>query len=230
MRRPTRRGLVALLTAASVLLLSAALPADEPPQVDKDGLKLVKRTKERLVYLRDGASFSQYHKIQVLDCYVEFQKNWQRDYNSDTSSLSQRVNDSDIERMKKGLADMFKKAFTEELSKNGGYTIVDAAGPDVLVLRPALINVTVTAPDIMSANVRAVVVRSAGSATLYLELWDSASNTILARVADSQSDYQPIPQRASGVTNVAAADTMMRDWAKQLRQHLEAARSQTPAS
>jgi hypothetical protein len=32
------------------------------------------------------------------------------------------------------------------------------------------------------------VIRSAGSMTLYLELWDSMTNTILARVMDAQTD------------------------------------------
>ena len=74
--------------------------------------------------------------------------------------------------MKTGLAAEFKKVFTEELQDKGGYQVVETAGPDVLVLRPALVNVEVNAPDIMSAGVNATVVRSAGQMTLFLELWD----------------------------------------------------------
>jgi len=53
-----------LALGVSVCLLFACarvLDASEPaPQVSKDGLQLQKQTKQRLVYLKPGASFSQY--------------------------------------------------------------------------------------------------------------------------------------------------------------------------
>ena len=51
--------------------------------------------------------------------------------------------------MKAGLAAEFKKVFTDELQNKGGYQVVTTAAPDVLVLRPALLNVEVNAPDLM---------------------------------------------------------------------------------
>jgi len=219
-----------LALGVSVCLLFACarlLDASEPaPQVSKDGLQLQKQTKQRLVYLKPGASFSQYDRVAILECYVEFRKNWARDYNSEHVGLENQVTDSDIQRMKSALSAEFKKVFVNQLTK-GGYQVVDTAAPDVLVLRPALVNVDATAPDLMTANMERTVVRSAGQMTLYLELWDSTTNTILARVMDAEADQQPFAQTANRVTNTAAADTILKSWADELVGHLNAVRGKT---
>jgi RNase H-fold protein (predicted Holliday junction resolvase) len=107
--------------------------------------------------------------------------------------------------------------------------VVDTAAPDVLVLRPALVNVDATAPDLMTANMERTVVRSAGQMTLYLELWDSTTNSILARVMDAEADREAIAQPANRVTNTAAADAILKGWADELRDHLDAVRGKTKA-
>ena len=221
-------GLIACLGAAFAMghppLASAA---DPPPQVTSDGLQLQKSTKTRLVYVKPGATLAPYKRVAILDCYVEFEKNWQKDYNQSKVSLDGRVTDKDVEKMKTALAAAFKKVFTEELQKNGSYPVVDTAAPDVLVLRPALLNVEVNAPDIMSADIRSTVVRSAGQMTLYLELLDSTTNTIIARVLDAQADDETFANRASSVTNMAAADRILKDWAVELRERLDAVQGGT---
>lgn len=220
----TRRFAPLIATCAATLLASAGLPAGEPaPAVSADGLQLVKQTKQRLVYRKPGASFAKYQRVAILDCYVELQKGWQENYNR-SASPDARVTDADVQRIKTALADEFKRVFTEELQKNSGYQVVDVTAPDVLLLRPALVNVAVTAPDVRTANMRAVVVRSAGQATLFLELFDSATSTILARVMDAKADNQPIGQIANRVTNTAAANAVLTSWAVELRGFLDAVR------
>jgi hypothetical protein len=98
---------------------------------------------------------------------------------------------------------------------------VDIAAPDVLVLRPALLNVEVSAPDLMTPGINATVVRSAGQMTLFLELWDSTTNTLLARVMDAEADNDAFAKQANRVTNVQAADRILRDWAHELRERLD---------
>src|SRR5262250_1607063 len=110
-------GVSACLAFAFPRVLQANEP---PPQVTKDGLQLSKQTKERLVYLKPGAKFSQYKRVAILECYVEFRKNWARDYNSEHVQLENQVTDADIQRMKTTLSAEFKKVFANELTK-GGY-------------------------------------------------------------------------------------------------------------
>ena len=154
---------------------------------------------------------------------VEFAKDWQKDYNDDRMGLSSRVSQKDMDRIKAGVAAEFKKIFTDELQTKGGYEIVDTAAPDVLVLRPAIINLVVTAPDLMTPDMSATVVESAGQMTLYLEFYDSVTSKIFARVIDPKADNRGMAQVANRVTNKAAADRILRDWAVKLRKHLDAA-------
>jgi uncharacterized protein DUF3313 len=219
-----QRTLLACLCVGLILAFPPKPSAkDPPPQTTKDGLVLKSQTNTRLVYLKPGASFSKYDRVAILDCFVEFQKDWQQNYNSNVMDPSNMVTDQKVQQMKAWLAAEFKKEFTAELKK-GGYQVVDFGAPDVLILRPALVNVQVTAPDIMSAGIEATVVRSAGAATLYLELWDSVSRTLLGRVMDAEADQQPFAQQANAVTNAAAADFILKNWADDLVKHLDTAR------
>jgi hypothetical protein len=77
----------------------------------------------------------------------------------------------------------------------------------------------------MTPGINATVVSSAGSATLYLELWDSVTNTLLACAMVSQADQQFEGRVADSVTNRQAADFILKSWADNLVNHLKAARS-----
>ena len=220
----------AAIVALSFALALTAAPlvraAEPPPQETKDGLKLTKQTKTRLVYVRPGASFAPYKRVAILDCYVEFSKDWLDDYNRDQRDPSRRIRESDLDRAKADLSAQFKKFFTDELHNKGGYQVVDTAAPDVLVLRPALLNIRVSAPDLMSAGRSVTYVESAGQMTLYLELLDSTTKTVLARGMDAQADPNSFRQRSSSVTNRAAADRILQGWAKELRERLDVVRAQ----
>jgi hypothetical protein len=115
----------------------------------------------------------------------------------------------------------------DELQNKGGYQIADVVAADVLILRPALLNVEVNAPDLMTADLGSTIVRSAGQMTLYLELWDPSTKTILARVEDAQADEQAFAQRANRVTNKAAADRILQEWAEELRKRLDTVKGKT---
>jgi hypothetical protein len=217
-------GMCAVLAVGSV---SSVLAKDAPPETTPEGLVLQKSTKSRIVYLKPGATFTQYNRVAILEPLVDFEKDWQKDDNSSRMGLDGRVSDKDIERMKAGLAAEFKKVFTKELQDKGGYQVVTTAAPDVLVLRPALLNVEVNAPDIMTAGINATVVRSAGQMTLFLELWDSSTNTLLARIMDAAADNDSFAKQANRVTNTQAADRILGDWAHELRVRLDEIKGKT---
>ena len=81
----------------------------------------------------------------------------------------------------------------------------------------------------MAAGRSATYVESAGAMTIYLELWDSVSNTVLARVIDGRVDPSLYGQRSSSVTNWAAAERMLRSWADELRNRLDLVRGKDVA-
>jgi hypothetical protein len=218
----TRYGVQILLVVSLAVGYSPQLSAkDKLPEVSHDGLHLQKHTELRAVYLKPGATLDQYDKVAILDCYVAFKKNWQRDYNEDVIGLDRRITTKDMEEIKKRVADEFKKVFTTELQTKGGYQVVDYGAKDVLVLRPGIINLVVNAPDTMSPGMSTTFVASAGQMTLYLELYDSVTSDIIARIIDPEGGRGGgIAEIGGRVTNTAEADRIMRRWADILRSHL----------
>ena len=128
-----------------------------------------------------------------------------------------------MDRIKSDVADLFQQVFTETLEADDGYEVVDQADHDVLLLRPAIIDLDVTAPDTMTAGRTRTFTASTGAATLYIELYDSVSGQIIGRAADRQA-----ARRAGGtiswsnrVTNSAEARRMFAGWADTLRVFLD---------
>jgi hypothetical protein len=211
-------------TLAAALLLAlvttSAQAKDKLPSVSADGLHLVPDTKLAAVYKKPGADLSQYDKVALLDTYVAFRKHWQRDHNREVP-FSERVDDRDMERIKKRAAQEFAAVFTKVLSEEGGHQIVSEGGTGVLILRPALMNLEVTAPDILTAGISHPVLTSSGSVTLYMELYDGKTGDIIGRVLDSRSaDNLGIPRVANSVTNKANFDRVLRRWAEILNENL----------
>jgi hypothetical protein len=206
-------------------LAPAVFAADELPKTTPDGMQLVKQTKSRIVYAMPGATLDSYTKVALVDCYVAFKKDWDKDYNRSTP-IDRRVRPDDMERIKKDMAAEFRKVLTEELTK-AGHEVVDQTGPDVVIIRPAIINLDVMAPDVRGPGMSHVIVRSAGSMTLYMELIDSTTSATFAKVIDAEADRETFAQQANRVTNRAAADRILRSWAKELANHLGAAKEDT---
>jgi hypothetical protein len=222
-----------LFLLASVIMTmtmaSSVWAKDKLPEVSSDGLHLIKNSKVRIAYAKPGASLEKYSRVKILDCYVQFEKNWQREYNMDEVGLSGRVSDKDAEAIKKRLAAAFNKAFTKELTKKG-HQVVTETGDDVLLLRPALINVKVNAPETMSSGFAQTYVASAGQMTLYLEMYDSKTSTLLARVIDPEAGNNGgVAMNANRVTNTAEADRIFNHWALLLSNHLGQMQQSTSA-
>ncbi|HSD17942.1 MAG TPA: DUF3313 family protein [Thermomonas sp.] len=213
---------LACLCAASC---ATAVARDPIPQVSPEGMRLQQSKDARIVYKRDGVDFGKYRQFKLLDAHIAFEKNWQRQYNRDHVGM-QRVRDEDMERLKKELSSEFRRIFEAELV-GGGYELTNEQGPGVLVLQPDIADLVVTAPDLKVANMNTVI-RSAGAMTLHLELHDGASNEILARIIDRQAEDEDYARVATRISNKAAANDILEDWAKKLRSQLDAARASNP--
>lgn len=216
---------LSVLGACLVSVMTATVAfakTEKPPEVDADGLHLVKSDKSGVVYKLPGATLAGYDAVLLVDCLVEFRKNWMRDYNRGSVDLQSRVNQDDVDRIKKGLAEEFNKVFTKVLTEDG-FKVVEERGENVLVVRPAIINLDVTAPDMKRSGPGNTWVRSAGEMTLYAELYNAANNELIGRVLDAEADPDNMAQIANSVTNRAAADAILRDWAKRLSKHLQQA-------
>lgn len=203
---------------ATWLAATGVAAAGDLPQTSHDGLELRKSKVASVLYVRPGADFSRYKRLAILECPVAFSGDWEREQ----SRTRNRLSVEDMEKMKKDLAAEFLGIFTDELQNKGGYQIVGSAADDVLVLRPAIVDLYVTAPDTMTAGRSYTLSESAGAMTLFLEIYDSVTGQILARVVDRETSRGSgrIEWR-NGVTNKAEADRILRRWASALRTRLD---------
>ena len=145
-----------LASGALGALLPTAVSADEPPQ-EWDGLTRVKSKQLDHVYKLPGADFSGYKRVRLDPIEVEFDKNWNP--NDSQRGASRRLTNDDLEKIKKALAEEFRRVFTEELTENG-YQVVTEDDDDVLRVSAAIVNLYITAPDKMSPDA-AVITRRA---------------------------------------------------------------------
>ena len=220
-----RVSLTILTLIFSFTTMSSVWAKKDLPAFNDEGMELVKNSDLATVYADPGADLSIYNRIMLLDATVAFKKNWKRNQNR---SNPLKVRDSDMVKIQQEVADIFREVFTQELV-DGGYVITDEVGEDVLLVKPEIVDLDVTAPDIRSSARSSTYAESAGEMTLNLELFDSLTNDKIAKATDRKRD------RTSGlrmewrtsVSNRADARYMMTAWAKALRSALDEARAST---
>ena len=220
---PGKIFLLLVMAVAVAGLSSLSVRSIDAPQTTYDGLVLDPDSDLALLFVKPDADFSVYDKFLMLDAYVAFKKNWQRD----TKVAGRRVSNNEMEKIKVEAAALLHESFKKELDGVGGYTFVDKPADNVMILRPALIDLQITAPDIPVAGRVHQYVASAGAATLYLEMYDSISGEILARLVDRRKmqDYG-IARWATSVSNRAEADRMFKRWASLLRKAMDEVRAE----
>jgi hypothetical protein len=196
--------------AALCLLASAAIAQDSS---NWDGLVEVKGKRLDAVFLLPGADFRTYKKVMMDPVEVAFEKNWARDYNRDAATLSQRLDEGDLDRITKGARDAFTEVFTEEYKK-AGLELVTEPGPDVLRLRPGVVDLYVVAPDNMTSGRSRTYTMESGHATLFLEARDSTTGALLGRGLDKRATRNTgRVQISNSVTNLSDFKSLFRQWA-----------------
>jgi Protein of unknown function (DUF3313) len=210
--------LVLLFTA--LIFAGSAYAAQSLPEVSHDGLHLQKGSKVAAVYKAEGADLSQYKEVALLEAYVAFKKNWKRDYNRNEVGLDGRINDREMKKIRDEVAKEFNKVFTEVLSTEGGHKMVTEGAEGVLIIRPAIINLEVTAPDLMTASMSRTASGSAGQLTLYMELLDGKTGALIYRVIDPEAAGNDMWQIRNEVTNRADMDRVLKRWATLLNDQL----------
>ena len=219
------RSLLLPIVALSLVIAPPLLAKkQELPEVTEDGLHRVPDSNMAIVYAEPGADLAQYQRIKLLPAYVAFKKNWARDQRS-RSGQSFRATDRDIEKIKTDLANEFDAVFRKVLEE-GGYQVEDEAADDVLLIRPAIINLDVNAPDTPSPGRSYTFTQSAGEMTLYIEIYDSITGDLIAKALDRRIDNSRagLYTWTTSVTNRAAADRILKGWAGILLEALDEAK------
>jgi hypothetical protein len=111
------------------------------------------------------------------------------------------------------LQEVMREIFIDELGKIERYTLVDGPGPDVLILLGGVIDVVSTVPPEPIGR-GSIYLSSVGEATLVLELRDSETKAVLARVADRRAAESTYMQEANSVTTWSEVRRLARTWAR----------------
>lgn len=204
-----------------LLALGAQRAAAQQQDTTFDNLVRVEGAQAAAAFIDPNADFSVYTHVKILEPYVAFRANWQRDQRR--TNPANRVSASDMDRIRAAVGGLLTDVLIEALEANDGYTIVDEPGEHVLVLRPAIIDLDVTAPDNRGAGRSNSFSATAGAATLYIELFDGATGKIIGRAIDRRIASRPGGQMrwSNSVTNTTEARRMFRIWADRLREFLD---------
>ena len=202
----------------------AAFALAQPKSLDEamsyDGLKKINLKGIDMAYALPDASLAGYTKIIVEPVGVAFHKDWKPN-----SGSTGRVSAADQQKIRQNVAKTVHDAFVEEL-KAGGYAIVTDPGPDTLRVKANVINLYITAPDVMSPGRSRVYTASAGEMTLLAELEDSDTDAVIVRVIDRhQARSTGTFQITTSVSNAAEVRTAASSWAKILRTSLDDAKT-----
>ena len=175
--------------------------------VTKDGLYQFEHARMGFAAIKPGVSLGVYSKLIILPVYIAFEEG------------SRELPEHRVDRLRR----LFHEVFTQELEDRGAYRIVDEPGPDVLLVRPALVNILVTVPEEPTSARGGVYISSPGQLTLIAEFRDSTTGELLARAADRRAITEPgnVMYESNPVSNQANVRREFRRWAALLREHLD---------
>ncbi|MEJ2384779.1 MAG: DUF3313 family protein [Xanthomonadales bacterium] len=219
----TNHALLRLLPTAVLLFAPAAMAAtaDADNASGSEGLQRVEKDARGAIYAQPDVDWSSYDSILLEDATVAFRKNWLRDQNRSRRSLTERVGTDDVERIKTGLSKLFNEVFVDELSRNGAWSLVEEAGPNVLRIRPQIVDLDVRAPDVRGTSYSRSYTDSSGEMTLKLELYDSETGDLIAAASDRrESPYRGYMQWTTSVSNAGDARQIVQQWARALNERL----------
>lgn len=214
------------LAIAALLAASGAALAAEAPE-SWDGLVEVKAKRMDAAFLMPGADFRPYTKLMIDPTEAAFKKNWMRSINNQRS-LADRVTEQDAQKILAAARTNFDDIFAEAFQKEG-YEIVATAGPDVLRVSTAVIDLYVNAPDTMSAGRTYSYTMEAGEATLVIEVRDSMTGALMGRVLDRRNTRNTgRMQMTTSVSNQAEFRSLFKQWAGTAVKGLEELKAQSP--
>ena len=220
-----KTGIVVVLALLAGPAIAADSAGNAAAGATGEGLLAVQSRTLDQVFVRPNVDLSSYRKIMVDPGKAELRKNWLRDTNSQrdparwvTRTDAQEITDEAAKGLAPAVADVFKRQ---------GYEIVTTPGPGVLRLSPSVTDLYVNAPYLPAPGIQKTNVRDAGEATLNLDVRDSVSGTLLARIIDrSTAQEMRAPATAAGqltanpadsVTNRFWFDALYRQWADYCR-------------
>lgn len=211
---------VIVLATLCGLASCAPIPEDEIARTTPDPNRFEQLpTKSSVeVYRRAGVTLKPYSKVLVRPLVIELRSGW---YPERDASQAHYVHGA-RERM----ASTFADEMTRVLQASGRYEVVSSTGPDVLELRPKIIDLYVKAVDdeiSAGSDVRTYEINDA-ELTFTGDLRDSLSGTVLYRLYDHRTAAIGTIEASSVDTRNDEFRSLVSEWAQHLRSALDLSR------
>lgn len=220
------------LVAAITMLAAAAVGCTSTPtfktgedaELTHDGLSRMKNNVMDTVWARKDIDLTQYSKVMFEGVGVEYREVSGPSSGQAGSTTARRSGQSEF-RLDAETRALFEEeidgAFQEEMARSQVFEVVDEPGPEVLLVRGALLDVVSRVPPETIGRSR-IYIDSVGEATLVLEVRSSVSNTIYARAVDRRAAQSAGQMRQSNrVNNRAEVRRLGRRWGTMLREALD---------
>ena len=212
--------LLALLASLFVATAPLAQQKELEEAMSADGLEKIKVKDIDLAYARPGVTLATYKSLILDPVDVSFHKDW----NPERTGSRLKLSSTEREKIRTGVGKVVHDEFAKTLQGKDGYKLVKTAAPDALRVKVKILNLYVNAPDTKAAGRSRTFTVSAGEMTMLLELSDSETGAILARVVDRREARNTGQWQLSGsVVNVGEAQQIAATWAKILRNGLDKA-------
>jgi hypothetical protein len=187
--------------------------------VSYDGLHVVDNAIFKQAWADPDIDFSRYNKIMPGGAFFEFRavRKTSRTHRAMSSQSEFYIDDKAREKLKEVVSEIFN----EELAKSSRFTVTDAPGSDVLIIRGGLHDiVSQVPPEIIGRG--DVYLSSVGEITLILEVVDSMSGEVIMRAVERRAlDRSGMAMRSSTVNTWAEVRRVTRRWATKLRDGMD---------
>lgn len=218
----TRNSVVLMFLSLSLGGCATPMPtiSDDPDaEITFDGLHELKNSAANIAWAMPGVDLSGFTKIMVQKTGIEFRPGGEAGRSSFSRSSTGPFEVS--ERQKAGFRKIVREVVFEELGKSAKFTLVDEPGPDVLLIRVALLDIVSFVPPEQLGRAD-IYLRDIGEVTLVLELRDSITGAILVRAIDRDAiGSNDRMNRSSRAANAAEVKRLIRRWMSKLRDRLD---------
>jgi len=200
------------------MLLCACAPQPSVPvavpETDLDGLAKVPSKYFGAAFIRPGADFSRYQELLVSGSELAFKT-------PDRAKQQFPLSSEQKDRFRQ----LLDTQFAAELGSLDNLQLTNAVGPNTLAVQVRVQDILATVPPnaVGKSGWGSLSLRALGEATLVIELSDSESGEILARVYDRRAiEGVAIAQDPSApVTRWEDVEDMCEQWASTVRERLD---------
>ena len=232
-REKTNKRLAIIAVMASTIAIAgcettpareATIQSGPGAEVTVDGLHRVDNSKMAMAYVSPDVDLSGYTNIVLEPVSIAYTKQPRG-----TGKMRAARNDSNFAltpKQTEKLKSLFQAATVSALTSDNEYRIVNKPGPDVLRVRCALIDLIIAVPTEEPVGRGRPYAQSVGAVTSIVELRDSETGEIFARVADRKAHDSGIGMtRVSSVSVPSDLKRLCKFWASHLRDGVDKIRS-----